>query len=70
MDHFKYFGYNLDFNPGIGFSKNFETQRFSHFSLSEVNVRKCLLKEAEIELVVFLDPVIQLFSFSRKMCIH
>ena len=53
MDHFKYFGYNLDFNLGIGFSKNFETQRFSHFSLSEVNVRKCLLKEAEIELVVF-----------------
>ena len=49
----KYFGYNLDLYPGIGFSTNFETQRFSHFSLSEVSVRKCRLKEAEIELVVF-----------------
>ena len=35
VQNHRYFGYNLDFNPGIGFSKNFETHRFSHFSLSK-----------------------------------
>ena len=48
----KYFGYNLDLHPGIGFSKNFENQRFSHFSPSK-SCSEVSVKEAEIELVVF-----------------